>query len=251
MKCFPIGCFVLAKSSECCQPPKTLRCRLEMRLIATASLVGILLYLPPSALAKQPTVVDVPNGPAFVKLPGREEVNARSGQDLVNNTVLRTSKPGRMQIKLSTGRQFRMGGNALLQLKNSTVKLQKGALIGWIQPGLKNRQPFTIQTRLATASIQGTTVFIELDDDKLKVFSWEGEVKVATASGESYTLRSGEQLLVELNQPTITWAPPLKINDAEATRRLTKSRLINGFATPMDTLQDIERELGVKALDHS
>ena len=222
-----------------------------MRLIATASLVGILLYLPPSALAKQPKVVDVPNGPAFVKLPGREEVNARSGQDLVNNTVLRTSKPGRMQIKLSTGRQFRMGGNALLQLKNSTVKLQRGALIGWIQPGLKNRQPFTIQTRLATASIQGTTVFIELDDDKLKVFSWEGEVKVATASGESYTLRSGEQLLVELNQPTITWSPPVKINDAEATRRLTKSRLINGFATPMDTLQDIERELGVKALDHS
>ena len=222
-----------------------------MRLIATAALVGVMLHAAPSALAKQPTVVDVPNGPAFVKLPGRKEVNARSGQDLVNNTVLRTSKPGRMQIKLSTGRQFRMGGNALLQLKNSTVKLQRGALIGWIQPGLKNRQPFTIQTRLATASIQGTTVFIELDDDKLKVFSWEGEVKVATTSGESYTLQSGEQLLVELNQPTITWPSPVKIKEAEASRRLTKSRLINGFATPMDTLQDIERELGVKALDPS
>ena len=177
-----------------------------MRLIATAALVGVMLHAAPSVLAKQPTVVDVPNGPAFVKLPGRKEVNARSGQDLFDNTVLRTSKPGRMQIKLSSGRQFRMGGNALLQLKNSTVKLQRGALIGWIQPGLKNRQPFTIQTRLATASIHGTTVFIELDDDKLKVFSWEGEVNVATTSGESYTLQSGEQLLVELNQQTITWS---------------------------------------------
>ena len=222
-----------------------------MRLIATAALVGVMLHAAPSVLAKQPTVVDVPNGPAFVKLPGRKEVNARSGQDLFDNTVLRTSKPGRMQIKLSSGRQLRMGGNALLQLKNSTVKLQRGALIGWIQPGLKNRQPFTIQTRLATASIQGTTVFIELDDDKLKVFSWEGEVNVATTSGESYTLQSGEQLLVELNQPTITWSSPVKIKEAEASRRLTKSRLINGFATPMDTLQDIERELGVKALDPS
>ena len=222
-----------------------------MRLIATAALVGVMLHAAPSVLAKQPTVVDVPNGPAFVKLPGRKEVNARSGQDLFDNTVLRTSKPVRMQIKLSSGRQFRMGGNALLQLKNSTVKLQRGALIGWIQPGLKNRQPFTIQTRLATASIQGTTVFIELDDDKLKVFSWEGEVNVATTSGESYTLQSGEQLLVELNQPTITWSSPVKIKEAEASRRLTKSRLINGFATPMDTLQDIERELGVKALDPS
>ena len=182
-----------------------------MRLIATAALVGLMLHEAPSALAKQPTVVDVPNGPAFVKLPGRKEVNARSGQDLFDNTVLRTSKPGRMQIKLSSGRQFRMGGNALLQLKNSTVTLKRGALIGWIQPGLKNRQPFTIQTRLATASIQGTTVFIELDDDKLKVFSWEGEVNVATTSGESYTLQSGEQLLVELNRPTITWSSPVKI----------------------------------------
>ena len=222
-----------------------------MRLIATAALVGLMLHEAPSALAKQPTVVDVPNGPAFVQLPGRKEVNARSGQDLFDNTVLRTSKPGRMQIKLSSGRQFRMGGNALLQLKNSTVTLKRGALIGWIQPGLKNRQPFTIQTRLATASIQGTTVFIELDDDKLKVFSWEGEVNVATTSGESYTLQSGEQLLVELNRPTITWSSPVKIKEAEASRRLTKSRLINGFATPMDTLQDIERELGVKALDRS
>ena len=222
-----------------------------MRLIATAALVGVMLHAAPSVLAKQPTVVDVPNGPAFVKLPGRKEVNARAGQDLFDNTVLRTSKPGRMQIKLSSGRQFRMGGNALLQLKNSTVKLQRGALIGWIQPGLKNRQPFTIQTRLATASIQGTTVFIELDDDKLKVFSWEGEVNVATTSGESYTLQSGEQLLVELNQPTITWSAPVKIKEAEASRRFTKSRLINGFATPMDTLQEIERELGVKALDRS
>jgi hypothetical protein len=43
----------------------------------------------------------------------------------------------------------------------------------------------------------------------------------------------------------------VKIKEAEASRRLTKSRLINGFATPMDTLQDIERELGVKALDPS
>lgn len=224
---------------------------LDLRLLirTSAAFFAVMLQTAPAALANQPKIVDVPNGPAFVKLPGTQETNARSGQNLVENTMLRTSKPGRMQIKLGRGRQFRMGGNALLQIKNSTVKLQKGALIGWIQPGLKNRQPFRIQTRLATASIQGTTVFIELDDEKLKVFSWEGEVKVDTTSGESYTLQGGEQLLVELNKPTIAWASPVKIQEAEVTRRLTKSRLINGFATPMDTLQDIERELGVKAIN--
>ena len=208
-----------------------------------------MLQAAPAVLARQPKVIDVPDRPAFVKLPGKTETSARSGQNLVENTLLRTSKPGRMQIMLGTGRQFRMGGNALLRLKGSTVQLQNGSLIGWIKPGSENRQPFRIQTRLATASIQGTTVFIELTDEKLKIFSWEGEVKVSTTSGESYTLQGGEQLLVDLNQPTISWSPPVKITEAEVTRRLTKSRLINGFSTPMDTLQDIERELGVKALN--
>ena len=203
----------------------------------------------PSVLAGQPQVVDVPDRPAFVKLPGKTETSARSGQNLVENTLLRTSKPGRMQIMLGTGRQFRMGGDALLRLKGSTVQLQKGSLIGWINSGLKKGPPFRIQTRLATASIQGTTVFIELTDEKLKIFSWEGEVNVSTTNGESYTLQGGEQLLVDLNQPEISWSPPVKITEAEVTRRLTKSRLINGFSTPMDTLQDIERELGVKALN--
>ena len=220
-----------------------------MKVIATAAFVGLMLQVAPQVLAEQPQVVDVPDRPAFVQLPGKTETSARSGQNLVDNTMLRTTKPGRMQIMLGTGRQFRMGGNALLRLKGTTVQLQRGALIGWIKPGLKNRQPFRIQTRLVTASIQGTTVFIELDDEKLKVFSWEGVVNVSTTTGESYTLQGGEQLLVELNQPTIKWTSPVKIKEAEVTRRLTKSRLINGFATPMETLQDIERELGVKALN--
>lgn len=211
--------------------------------------MGLMLQAAPSALAGQPQVVDVPDRPAFVKLPGKTEMSARSGQTLTDNTMLRTAKPGRMQIRLGTGRQFRMGGDALLRLKGATVQLQKGSLIGWIKPGLKNRQPFRIKTRLATASIQGTTVFIELTDEQLKIFSWEGEVKVSTTSGESFTLQGGEQLLVDLSQPTISWSPPARITEAEVTRRLTKSRLINGFSTPMDTLQDIERELGVKALN--
>ena len=42
-------------------------------------------------------------------------------------------------------------------------------------------------------------------------------VNVSTTTGESYTLQGGEQLLVELNQPTIKWTPPVKIKEAEVT----------------------------------
>ena len=66
--------------------------------------------------ALQPHIVEVPAGPAFVKLPGATEINARSGQSLRTNALLRTTTPGRMQVMLGNGRQFRMGGDAQLRL---------------------------------------------------------------------------------------------------------------------------------------
>ena len=103
--------------------------------------------------AAQPRIVEVPNGPAFVKFSGKAEVDARSGQLLRTDALLRTTKPGRMQVMLGTGRQFRMGGDAQLRLGSSSVELLKGSIIGWINPGTQTLRPFTIKTRLATASI--------------------------------------------------------------------------------------------------
>jgi ferric-dicitrate binding protein FerR (iron transport regulator) len=79
-------------------------------------------------------------------------------------------------------------------------KLLKGSIIGWIKAGTPRSNPFTIKTRLATASIQGTTVFIELTDQKFKIFSWEGTVQVETENGQYFTLRSGQQLLLDLKR---------------------------------------------------
>ena len=251
--------------------------------------LGTALFGQPSHAA-QPKIVEVPVGPAFVTLPGTSEITARSGQALRTNAVLRTSKPGRMQVMLGNGRQFRMGGNAELRLGAANVELLKGSIIGWIKAGTPRSNPFTIKTRLATASIQGTTVFIELTDQKFKIFSWEGTVQVETENGQYFTLRSGQQLLLDLKrqmaevshqldglesalgaigsvttQPSppqdryrsarprqrdemeFNWEPPQPISIQDAERRLQKSQLINGFSTPLDTLPEIERELGVSA----
>ena len=141
------------------------------------------------------------------------------------------------------------------------------------------------------ASIQGTTVFLEFTDEAFKVFSWEGTVLVETSNGRRFTLKSGQQLLLDLKrqmdevsvrmdgleaslaelgggivtpstpgrdgsrsprsrykaQPDFTWEPPQAISAEDAERRLQKSLLINGFSTPLETLQEIERELGVSA----
>lgn len=237
------------------------------------ALAGLLLIWRGSpALATPPQVMEVPAGPAFVQRPGEAQIAARQGQSLIPSTLLRTSKPGRMQVKLSNGRQFRMGGDAELKLSGAGVELLKGSIIGWISPTITNRRPFQIRTRLATASIQGTTVFLELNDDTFRVFSWEGEVQVRTKDGEEFTLQSGQQLLLDLkrqldetrgrvdklegllrdlkgsNDPgTIEWEPPAPMGSTDIDRRMKGSALINGFSTPLDTLSTIERELGTSA----
>lgn len=226
--------------------------------------------------AAQPRIIEVPAGPAFVRLPGASEIKARSGQNLITNTLLKTNKPGRMQVLLGNGRHFRMGGDAQLRLGSSNVELLKGSIIGWIQPGTSQTQPFSIKTRLATASIQGTTVFIDYTGEQLKIFSWEGVVSVETQGGQQFTLTSGQQLLLDLKdqmdeqevlqsssetgkeklvgqQPRaisevrMIWEAPKSIAAEEAQRRLEMSPLINGFSTPIDTLTVIQSELGLTA----
>ena len=228
------------------------------RVRTAIALTGLLLiWRGAPALATPPQVVEVPSGPAFLQRPGEAQIPARQGQSLIPSTMLRTSKPGRMQVKLSNGRQFRMGGDAELKLAGAGVELLKGSIIGWINPSITNRRPFQIRTRLATASIQGTTVFLELNDDTFRVFSWEGDVQVRTKDGEEFTLQSGQQLLLDLKRQlddtrgrvtdAIEWEPPAPMADTDIDRRMKGSALINGFSTPLDTLPIIERELGTSA----
>ena len=228
------------------------------RVRTAIALTGLLLiWRGAPALATPPQVVEVPSGPAFLQRPGEAPIPARQGQSLIPSTLLRTSKPGRMQVKLSNGRQFRMGGDAELKLAGAGVELLKGSIIGWISPSITNRRPFQIRTRLATASIQGTTVFLELNDDTFRVFSWEGNVQVRTKDGEEFTLQSGQQLLLDLKRQlddtrgrvtdAIEWEPPAPMADTDIDRRMKGSALINGFSTPLDTLPIIERELGTSA----
>lgn len=198
------------------------------------------------AAGPAPRVVDVPTNPAFVKPPGGAERQARAGQALPYESVLRTQRPGRLQVQLGDGRSFRLGGDAVLRLGRQRLDLQRGQIIAWINPGSKGGAPVTIKTRVATASIVGTTVFIEASETGLKIFSWEGEVECTTNDGQRKTLRSGEQLAFDQGLWTKT-----RLTPQEASARRQKSILLNGFSAPMDTLAVIEKELGISGAGHS
>jgi hypothetical protein len=194
-----------------------------------------------SAAPRVPRVVDVPTRPAFVTPPRGAEQAARIGEVLVPATTLRTEKPGRLQVLLSDGRGFRLGGDALLRLGRAELELQRGQIIAWIAPGTSGGGALRVRTRVATASIVGTTVFIDATPDELKFFSWEGRVLVEAENGQRFTLASGEQVTFGKG----AWQPPRRLNPAELATRRRASILLNGFEAPMETLPVIERELGL------
>ena len=219
-------------------PPRFTPLRPALPLAVAAGL-GLLLQQA-QASAPVPRVVEVPFKPAFVRPPGGKEVPARVGQILAPASLLRTEKPGRLQVQLANGRNFRLGGDAVLRMSADGLNLEKGQIIAWVNPGLKGGSPLKIRTRSATASIVGTTVFIEATADSLKVFSWEGQVECLTNDGQRKMLNSGQQLSFDQG----TWRKS-RLSQSEAAARRQKSILLNGFATPMETLPVIEKELGL------
>lgn len=212
-------------------------------LLAGAALLGSVgcQWRAPSTSALQARIVEVPSLPAYVRLPATPEVQASEGQLLEVNSVLRTETPGRLQVQLADGRQFRLGGDAVLRLASQDLELERGQIIAWISPAGAGGAPLQVRTRDATASIVGTTVFLEASASGLTIFSWEGEVECTTSDGQRKRLRSGEQLAFSGGRWSKTRLTP---QEAEARRR--RSILLNGFTTPMDTLPVIERELGLQ-----
>lgn len=215
-----------------------------LTLAAAAVIVaGMALVLPGvTAAPRVPRVVEVPSRPAFVRPPAEAERPALVNQVLQPSTVLRTENPGRLQILLADGRSFRLGGNALLRVEPSLVDLVRGRIIAWIHPGSKGTTPLRIRTRVGTASIQGTTVFIEDTAEKVLFLSWEGQVEVRADDGTLYRLTSGQRL----EATPQGWKGPQRMDVAEAQKRRRNSELLNGFQAPMQTLPVIERELGLR-----
>ncbi len=214
-------------------------------LLAALIMAPLLPLLAARAAGRTPHVVAVPSRPAFVQLPGTSERRAAVGQPLLPETVLRTRSPGRLQVQLAHDRSFRMGGDALVRLDRDGLALQRGQLIAWVNPGARGQGTLRVRTRVATASIEGTTVFLEVGEREVTLFSWEGRVRVTTSSGKGFLLDGGQELQFRDG----AWQPPRRLSRDEARTRLARSLLLNDFPAPMESLPLIRRtlELGPEA----
>ena len=215
----------------------------SLKRLAFVALATSSLYFYPSS-GKANTVAsiqEVVSQPAFQQAPGGKEKAAKKGQNLENKTILRTIKPGRMQVAYAgSNRSFRMGGNASLELNGNTINHKSGQIIAWIAPGGALRAPLKIVTRIATASIRGTTLFIDDrgDDDKIIFLSWEGKVDVDADTGENFSLSGGQVLVYD--DKNGEWKGPVPLTRDQAMTRRKKSVLLNGFEAPMETMPKVE-----------
>ena len=216
-----------------------------MRLAFVALTTSFLSFNPSAAQANAVAKIqEVVSQPAFQQAPGRTEKAAKKGQGLEDKTVLRTTKPGRMQIAYAgSNRSFRMGGNASLQLNGNTINHKSGQIIAWIAPGGAMKAPLKIRTRIATAAIRGTTLFIDDrgEDDKIIFLSWEGKVDVDADTGENFSLSGGQVLVYDDKKGE--WKGPVPLTREQAMKRRTKSILLNGFDAPMETMPEVEAVL--------
>lgn len=209
------------------------------RLLLSAALTLLPLPLVVQAAARLPEVVAVPSRPAFVQPPGRREALATVGLNLKPESLLRTQAPGRMQVRLADGRSFRLGGDALLRLGRDLLDLKRGQIIAWVDPLQKGGLRLRVRTRVATASIEGTTVFLDVNDTQVKVFSWEGHVQLTTSEGQRFDLHGGDEVQFQNGR----WQPLRRLSRVEARERLQRSILLNDFPAPMETLPLIRRTL--------
>ena len=213
-----------------------------MNLHQSAWILGLLFLLGLPALAS-PTaeVVEIPEEPVFWAQPPQAEAPAEVGTQVETGGYLRTASPGKAQVLLSDGLAFRLGGDAVLEITDEELRLSQGQIIAWVNPGSEGslRQ---IQTPMATAAIRGTTVFIDVNEQGCRIFSWEGDVEVSLRDGsDSVILKTGNEIVVEMGMTELPSPQPIERAVVEA--RFEDSVLLNGFGAEMSTLETIQELL--------
>jgi hypothetical protein len=171
-----------------------------------------------------------------------KEADAKVGMGLHVADTVRTQGKGKTQIEFDNGVGFRIGGDSVVQIKpNNRLNLTEGRMITWVKPGLK--VPTEISTAYATASIRGTTAFVEIPKDLnkgIRFFSWEGTVAVKIANQtEEIILLTGEEVIVKPNSKTPPVVRRLTLNEWKEISKT--SVLLRSFDAPLPTQTVIDK----------
>jgi len=193
------------------------------------------------AIAKVSLIEDKPVFVTPQKNPQPKEIDAQVGMGLYVADTVRTEAKGRTQVEFTNGVGFRIGGDAILQIQpQNRLHLKSGKMITWVKSGLK--VPIEISTAYATASMRGTTAFVEIPKDinqGIRFFSWEGTVVVKLPNQpKEIVLLTGEEIILKPNSST---PPVVRRMDLNEWKEISKaSPLLRSFSSPLPTQNIID-----------
>ncbi len=187
-------------------------------------------------------ILDIPKEPVFAWQSPGPEFKAEVGTVILEGGYLRTTKPGKAQVKLSNGLAFRLGGNAVLRVSQD-IDIEQGRIIAWGEE--PSNVPRMIETPVATAAIIGTTAFIDAEPNQVTFFCWKGEVVVTLPDGsDQVTLLKGQEVTVERGATRLP--EPKTMSNADVIERFaTTEDLFSDFQLPMKSFLGIKRGLNL------
>ncbi len=146
-------------------------------------------------------ITDIPKQTVWVRQLGTtKEIPAQQGMGIQVGETIRTENEGKVQIELTNGLAFRVGGNSAITLQpNNQLNLTSGEMITWVVPGQK--VPTKIVTPSGVAGIRGTTVYVQIPpnpDQGTLFFTWEGRVVVQLIDQKpEMVLNTGDEVIVK------------------------------------------------------
>ncbi|MBD2189772.1 FecR family protein [Pseudanabaena mucicola] len=203
------------------------------------------------AIAKVSLVEEKPV--SVISKKDNKETDASLGMGLYVADIVRTQGKGKAQIEFDNGVGLRIGGNSVVQIKpNNRLNLTEGEMLTWVKPGLK--VPTEISTAYASATIRGTTVYVEIPKDLnkgIRFFSWEGTVVVKLANQpKEIILLTGEEIIVTPNSTNLPVVRRMDLNEWEEISKT--SSLLRSFASPLPTQKIIDNLVpGQASLDQT
>lgn len=155
-------------------------------------------------------------GPVQILIkPGQSFVEAQTGQKLASGDSIKTGDDARAVLELIKDKsQIALGENSFIEIKNYSEKelhQMSGTAVYKITP--QNRE-LKIQTRHGVATVLGTELRVDTDDEKTRVSVEEGRVSFRKAAGQtSVLIESGMNYATDFTEEKAQPLDPVERNE--------------------------------------
>jgi len=186
---------------------------------------------------KQSKFTQVVNRVQVVSAADQSERAAAVSEIFKMPDLIRTGPDSRAEMVAEDKTITRIGANTVFSFDPAarTIGLQQGSLLFHAPHG---KGGGTIHTASATASVLGTTIIVSCTGNGgFKVLDLEGTVKVQLPGGDVKTLNPGEMIFILPGGGT---SPILIFNLGD---QVDGSKLVNGFDTPLPSMDLINAEI--------